>query len=79
MGKDAVWRLYLALRVTDYHSLADFSRNFGVCMKTVADVENALKLCIRPMRKTLIGKCAVNVLEDQVASSKSSCSFANKI
>jgi type II secretory pathway component PulF len=56
MGKDAVWRLYLALRVTDYQSLADFSRNFGVCMKTVADVENALKLCIRPMRKTLIGQ-----------------------
>jgi len=56
MGKDAAWRLYLALRGTDYQSLAEFSRNFGVCMKTVADVESALKLCIRPMQKTPIGQ-----------------------
>jgi type II secretory pathway component PulF len=56
MGNDAAWRLYLALRGTDYQSLAEFSRNFGGCMKTVADVESALKLCIRPMRNTPIGQ-----------------------
>ena len=56
MGKDAARRFYLALRGTDYRSLAQFSHDFSVCMKTVADVEKALKLCIRPIRSTPIGK-----------------------
>ena len=56
IGKKGVRGLYLCLRGTDYQSLAEFSRNFGVCMKTVADVEKGLELCIRPMRSTLIGR-----------------------
>ena len=56
MGRAGVREFYLGLRGTDYRSLAEFSRNFGVCMKTVADVEKALELCVRPMRGTSIGR-----------------------
>ena len=56
VGKKGVRGLYLCLRGTDYQSLAEFSRNFGVCMNSVADVEKGLELCIRPMRRTLIGR-----------------------
>ena len=56
MGKDAARRFYLAVRGTDYQSLAQFSHDFGVCMRTVADVEKALELCIRPMRRTPVGR-----------------------
>ena len=56
IGKKGARGLYVCLRGTDYQSLAEFSHNFGVCMKTVADVEKGLELCIRPIRSTLIGR-----------------------
>lgn len=56
IGKKGVRELYLCLLGTDYQSLSEFSLNFGVCMKTVADVEKGLELCIRPIRSTLIGR-----------------------
>ena len=56
IGKDAARRFYLALCGTDYQSLAQFSHDFGVCMRTVADVEKALELCIRPLRRTPLGR-----------------------
>ena len=56
IGKKGTRGLYLCVRSTDYQSLSEFSRNFGVCMKTVADVKKGLELCIRPMRRTPIGR-----------------------
>lgn len=56
IGKKGTRGLYLCIRGTDYLSLAEFSRHFSVCMKTVGDAKRGLELCIRPIRKTPIGK-----------------------
>lgn len=63
VGKKGARGLYLCVRGTDYQSLADFSRNFSVCMKSVADVEKGLELCIRPIRRTRIGRCWATAVE----------------
>ncbi|MDE0863364.1 MAG: type II secretion system F family protein [Rubripirellula sp.] len=56
IAKERYRQTCLALRGTDYRSLAQFSHDFAVCMRTISDVEKALGLCIRPICRTPFGQ-----------------------
>ncbi|MCG8652140.1 MAG: type II secretion system F family protein [Pirellulales bacterium] len=46
----------LATRPPPYKVLADFAYNLGSCVRGSADLPRGLELCIKPLRKTAIGK-----------------------
>lgn len=49
-------RIYLILRGSDYRILTQFSHDFGTCVRTSSDVARGLELCVRPIRRTPIGR-----------------------
>ena len=60
--KSKVWarRFFLAVRGPDYRVLTQFSHDFGTCLRTSSDVARGLELCVRPIRRTPIGRAWID-------------------
>ena len=54
--KIALRHFWRAIRGHDYRLLAQFSHDFGTCLRSSGDVERGLDLCLKPIRRTPIGK-----------------------